>query len=120
MLAIIHIVILSKHLEITQKYNLISKDQPLNAINSHEYMLCTGHICIAWMWLKQALLAHKYLVSPEATDDEKKFYLGKISALDYFCNYELPLCTSKYLIINKNPQILDFAEIDWLYINAHN
>ena len=83
-------------------------------INSHEYVLFTGQLCLAWLWLQQGLAAHDALTNPDTPESEKPFYLGKISALDYCCHYELPTTLARAQVLQQNPQILNFAETDWL------
>ncbi len=55
--------------------------------NSWEYMEMLGHVVIAWVWLKQALVAEKALAS--GTHD-KDFYQGKLQACRFFYRWELP------------------------------
>lgn len=117
---------LSLHVEVTERYiSLIRKSSADGSepavINCHEFVLFTGHLCVAWAWLRQGLEAHRALTRGEFTDGSsshdhhKHYYLGKISALDYFVNYELVEMSSKAQLLRKNPQILDFAETEWLW-----
>jgi alkylation response protein AidB-like acyl-CoA dehydrogenase len=114
---------LERHSDTTQSYislileNAEGHDGEPTVINSHEYVMFTGHVCVAWMWLKQGIQAHSSLTHPDTPESEKHFYLGKISALDYYCNYELVKTLSQSHMLNKNPQILDFAETDWLWFS---
>jgi butyryl-CoA dehydrogenase len=116
---------LARHVDTTQHYisqiveNSAGKGEPTVVINSHEYVLFTGHLCVAWMWLKQGVAAHNALTNPEMPESDKHFYLGKISALDYFCNYELVKTLAQSDMLKKNPQILDFAETDWLLFSQN-
>ncbi len=48
-----------------------------------------GHIVIAWMWLKQGVVANRKLVRKPHQEDEK-FYLGKLQAMKYIFRFELP------------------------------
>ena len=111
---------LHRHVDTTNQYiSLILEDAKNKknhvVINSHEYVLFTGHLCIAWMWLKQGIASRDFLTKTTASESEKRFHLGKISTLDYFCNYELVKTISQSQFLLKNPQILDFAETDWIY-----
>lgn len=68
----------------TQNHNI-----DLVFANSVSYLNMFGHITIAWMWLKQATVANQQLAqSPH--EDDVNFYLGKIQAMKYFFNVELP------------------------------
>ncbi len=57
--------------------------------NATLYLDASGHIVIAWLWLKQALAADRALATPAAAA-EADFYQGKIAACRYFFRYELP------------------------------
>lgn len=56
--------------------------------NSHSYLLMTGHIVIAWMWLRQSVAAAKGLRNAEGAD--AGFYAGKLIAARFFFSHELP------------------------------
>ncbi|KAJ8604244.1 hypothetical protein CTAYLR_009235 [Chrysophaeum taylorii] len=61
--------------------------------NSHDYMQLLGHVVVAWMWLKQAVIAADALNSGVPNGDggdEEAFYLGKLHTARYFFNHELP------------------------------
>lgn len=67
-----------------QNYNI-----DLIFANSVHYLNLFGHICIAWMWIKQAIIAHQQLAT-NLPEQEMHFYLGKIQAMKYFFHVELP------------------------------
>ena len=54
--------------------------------NAWHYLDMVGHTVVAWLWLKQAIVAQRAL---DAGRDED-FYRGKILACRYFFLYELP------------------------------
>ena len=57
--------------------------------NSVKYLDMFGHVVIAWMWLKQGIVAATALQGqPHATDEA--FYRGKLQAMRFFFNSELP------------------------------
>ena len=57
--------------------------------NSVKYLELFGHVIIAWLWLKQGLVATKALENKPHKDDEN-FYQGKLQTLQYFYRFELP------------------------------
>jgi butyryl-CoA dehydrogenase len=57
--------------------------------NSVKYIELFGHVVIAWLWLKQGLVADKALATQPHQADED-FYHGKLQALQYFYRFELP------------------------------
>jgi hypothetical protein len=81
--------------------------------NSVSYLNMFGHITIAWLWLRQGHLATKALAT-EPHIDEQKFYKGKIQAMKYFFNSELPL-TYHWGTLVKNIDSTSFdTQPDWL------
>ena len=56
--------------------------------NSHAYLELLGHTTIAWVWLKQALVARA--AAPTASATDAGFYAGKLAACRYFFVHELP------------------------------
>ena len=57
--------------------------------NSVTYLELFGHVTIAWLWLKQGMVAEQALEKDPHPDDVA-FYQGKMQALQYFYHYELP------------------------------
>ncbi len=64
-------------------------DIRLGLANATLFLELTGHTIIAWIWLKQALTAHRGLA--RAGEADQAFYQGKLQACRYFFRYELPL-----------------------------
>lgn len=52
------------------------------------YLDTLGHIVLAWMWLKQAIVADH--AAPKAQGDDTAFYAGKLAACQFFFRRELP------------------------------
>jgi len=80
--------------------------------NSVSYLTMFGHITIAWLWLQQGAIATSALEkSPHI--DEQKFYQGKLQAMKYFFNSELPL-TYHWGSLVKNIDSTSFdTQADW-------
>ncbi len=57
--------------------------------NSVKYLELFGNIVIAWIWLRQGIVAARALADQPHADDEA-FYRGKLQALRYFYRFELP------------------------------
>ncbi|WP_372809573.1 acyl-CoA dehydrogenase [Litorivivens sp.] len=64
---------------------MMEKPIDLALANSVKYLDMFGHVVIAWLWLKQGLIAQQKLGS------DPGFYQGKLQAMRYFFRYELPL-----------------------------
>jgi butyryl-CoA dehydrogenase len=58
--------------------------------NASVYLDAFGHAVVAWIWLQQALVAHR------RSDD---FHLGKLQAARYFFRWELPRIDSQLALL---------------------
>ena len=65
-----------------------AEDPSLALANATIFLDAMGHLVIAWMWLKQAVAALDGKQKGNTADDA--FYEGKVSAMKFFFNYELP------------------------------
>ena len=68
---------------------MASKNIDLVLSNSVKYLEVFGHIIVAWLWLKQGIVASTALTTP-LHESEENFYQGKLQALQYFYHMELP------------------------------
>ena len=68
---------------------MMQKNIDLALANSVKYLELFGNVVVAWVWLKQGIVASKALTAKPHEDDEK-FYQGKLQALKYFYRFELP------------------------------
>jgi hypothetical protein len=69
--------------------SMLEKNIDLVLANSVKYLDLFGHVVLAWIWLKQGIVAAAGLeATPHAADEN--FYRGKLQALRYFFRYELP------------------------------
>ena len=73
--------------DVTTQALLAQRDVDLMLANATAYLEMLGHIVIAWIWLRQALVAERALAARPADAD---FYRGKLQACRYFFRYELP------------------------------
>ncbi len=64
------------------------KDKPRASLAyATMYLDMFGHVVLAWMWLRQALVA---AAAKAETETERSFYNGKLSACRFFFQAELP------------------------------
>ncbi len=54
------------------------------------YLEYFGLVVVAWMWLKQGIVADRALQQGVAIADEKLFYESKLATMRFFFEYELP------------------------------
>lgn len=60
--------------------------------NATLYLDATGHIVVAWLWLRQALAA---------ADGDDDFYRGKITAMRYYFRFELPKASQLLSVVES-------------------
>ena len=77
--------------------------------NAHLFLELTGHVVVAWLWLKQGLVAVKKL--PAAQGSDRDFYQGKLQACGYFFRWELPRTQVWYGLLNDmDPTCLEMQD----------
>ncbi len=95
----------------TTRALLSVREANLMLANASIYLEMLGHVVIAWIWLRQALLAERALAS--AQGDDKAFYQGKLQACRYFFRYELPRTgTQNQLLRGIDPTCLEMHD-EW-------
>lgn len=62
--------------------------------NATLYLDAFGTIVVAWLWLRQALVALQALSTADLFDADEAFYKGKVAACRYYFRYELPHVSS--------------------------
>jgi butyryl-CoA dehydrogenase len=75
--------------EVTRRLvDAAGRNPELGLANATVYLDAFGHIVVAWLWLRQALVAlHAQAGALEADQD---FYAGKLAACRFFFIHELP------------------------------
>jgi len=70
-----------------------------------------GHIVIAWLWLRQALIAQEALQKGARADTD--FYEGKVAACQFFYRYHLPQAAEKLrYVASQDRSVLD-TQASW-------
>lgn len=82
---------LQKFSEVTMKLMGLAQSQEPEVFlaDATLYLENAGILCVAWQWLKQAIVVQEKLAAGQS-GDELAFYEGKIYAFKYFFEYELP------------------------------
>ncbi len=95
----------------TRKLAVAAAENPrLGLANATIYLDMLGHVVIAWMWLRQALVASRKL---EAGAAETMFLNGKIAACRYFFTYELPKTRAQRELLDRLDDTTLSMEPDW-------
>jgi alkylation response protein AidB-like acyl-CoA dehydrogenase len=89
-----------------------SKNIDLALANSVKYLELFGHVIIAWLWLKQGIVATKAL-EKQPHQEDVNFYKGKLQALQYFYRFELPeIAIWSTLLMNTDSSTFDM-QVEW-------
>lgn len=80
--------------------------------NSVKYLELFGHVVIAWLWLKQGLVASTALENKPHESDEK-FYRGKLQAMQYFYRSELVEIEAWAMILTNLDSTSYDMKADW-------
>ena len=83
----------------TTRQLLSERDAALMLANASVYLEMLGHVVVAWIWLRQAVLAERSLATAQGND--KTFYQGKLQACQYFFRYELPRTTAQHELLRR-------------------
>jgi len=98
--------------DVEQTVQVIAQALPTNAnlalANASVFLDAFGHTLIAWMWLRQAVLA-----KPHAGGDEAAFYRGKLAAAHYFFRYELPKTAAQHRLLRSLEPLLVELDEAW-------
>ncbi|MGI9287242.1 MAG: acyl-CoA dehydrogenase [Pseudomonadales bacterium] len=91
---------------------MMTKNIDLALSNSVKYLELFGNVVIAWMWLKQGVVASKALAQQPNQADEK-FYRGKLQALRYFFRFELPEIDAWSKLLTEVDNTCYDMQADW-------
>jgi len=85
-------------------------DEPRLALaNASVFLDAFGHTVIAWMWLRQAVIA-----KPHAHGSQADFYRGKLAAAHHFFHCELPKTSVQFALLRSlDPQLVELDDA-WL------
>ena len=90
---------------------LASGQVRLGLANATHYMTLLGHTVVAWMWLKQALVADARL--PAAAGEEADFLRGKLQTCRYFFRQELPVVEHSARLLTELDDSTLVMEPEW-------
>lgn len=88
----------------------LAKDPRKALANATIYLDMFGHVVIAWMWLRQALVAARKL---ERGEGDGNFLRGKLVACRYFFAYELPKARTQRELLGKLDETTLEMKAEW-------
>lgn len=81
---------LGRLLEVSVTLTALQATDPDRALaNATLYLDALGRLAVAWIWLRQALVA-QHALEAAGPQDGQDFYRGKLQTMHYFFRYELP------------------------------
>ncbi len=85
--------------ETTEILNNVKRERgsEIALANSGLYLDTFGHLVLAWIWLKIGVT----IFSKEFDKTDENFYKGKLQALQYFYNYEVPSIKDNCQLLKK-------------------
>jgi alkylation response protein AidB-like acyl-CoA dehydrogenase len=92
--------------------DMSTKNIDLALANSVKYLELFGHVIIAWLWLKQGIVATK-AIEKQPHQEDVNFYKGKLQALQYFYRFELPeIAIWSTLLMSTDSSTYDM-QVEW-------
>ena len=79
--------------------------------NAHAFLELTGHVTVAWIWLRQALVAEGRLAGADTPNE--RFYRGKLQACGYFFRWELPKTEHWHRLLNESDRTCEDMQDEW-------
>ena len=73
-----------------QLLSVMTTNPDLGLANATVYLDLFGRVTLGWLWLKQAVVAAKGLALGGLPEADRHFYQGKLHAMRYFFQWELP------------------------------
>lgn len=80
--------------------------------NATLYLDFFGRIVVAWLWLKQAIIASEKMSLKENIQDTD-FYRGKVQATKFYFEWELPQIYHQQKLLDENNQLAYEMQSDW-------
>jgi butyryl-CoA dehydrogenase len=88
----------------------LARDPRKALANATIYLDMFGHVVIAWMWLRQALVAARKVGAGEGDAD---FLSGKLAGCRYFFAYELPKTRAQRELLGKLDETTLEMKAEW-------
>nr|WP_284500498.1 acyl-CoA dehydrogenase [Microbulbifer sp. GX H0434] len=80
--------------------------------NASLYLDVFGRVVVAWIWLRQALVADTALATSPTGDDEN-FYRGKLQAARFYIEWELPEIGAQVTLLESGNSVPFEMEDNW-------
>lgn len=93
----------------------VEKEPNRGLANATVYLDMFGRVVMAWIWLRQALVAYKGLQEDKSTIDSSDydFYQGKLQAARFYMEWELPVTIQQAALLETNNAICFDMQNNW-------
>ncbi|WP_179405484.1 acyl-CoA dehydrogenase [Burkholderia guangdongensis] len=85
---------------------------PLVLSQANAFLEVFGHTVVAWMWLRQGLVAARAL-EHATNDDDVRFYRGKVQTCRWFFRHELPRMQPHHALLRRLDDTTLTMAPDW-------
>jgi alkylation response protein AidB-like acyl-CoA dehydrogenase len=92
--------------------SMMEKNIDMVLSNSVKYLELFGNVIIAWIWLKQGIVA-AYALAGKPHEADANFYRGKLQAMQYFFRFELPEINTWAKILTDLDDTCYEMSVDW-------
>ena len=93
----------------------VEKEPNSGLANATVYLDMFGRVVMAWIWLRQALVAYHALNKGEAVIDasERGFYQGKLQAARFYIQWDLSATVQQSLLLEENNLVCFEMQDGW-------
>ena len=89
----------ASELEVTTKTLVGARDLERGLANAFPYLVLFGHTVVGWLWVEQALAAHRGLLADPGVDQD--FYRGKLHTAQYFFDWCLGAASPMHGLLRR-------------------
>ncbi|AKJ30246.1 acyl-CoA dehydrogenase [Caldimonas brevitalea] len=90
---------------------VLAEDSERGLANASVFLEAFGHTVVAWIWLRQAVIASRALPTAEGADAD--FYRGKLHACRWFFGWELPRTQAQHALLRRLDDTPLTMATDW-------
>jgi butyryl-CoA dehydrogenase len=88
-------------MDVTDVLAALTRKDPDKALaNATVYLDAFGRVTVAWLWLRQGLVAARALETNPG-DADRQFYKGKLQAAAYYFDWELPQVEPQWRLLSE-------------------
>ncbi|MCC2615384.1 acyl-CoA dehydrogenase [Aestuariibacter halophilus] len=97
----------------TLQKDLRTSALPVHLTNAQCFMNIFSSLVVSWMWLRQAHGAERRLAQGADSEQHADFYQGKLQAAAYYIEWELPLVSRDFALLQQTNTTCHNMKTDW-------